>query len=449
MEEENKDIKKVPQKRQAIKISAKKGQEQVNSQPPPKEEPKQIQYTKKEKKEPQKEIKQESKPIDGSSNSNIVLGKDLKLLENKRKESLEKLQKLQDKNKWRKIFTLENLKKVFLWLTYFWGILFIGVSLLVILGILNVFPEKSAFFGFDLVPVIYLWYPFIIAVICSLVAQKFKISIFFGIFMVVVLFTTADCSLFYKEKSASNQKAFGKTYTAATLNVAQYDKGVENVSKSLNDLSPDFIFLNEVNFPIELGATVTKTIFPKYKIAYGKSDNIILSKYPIIEFHEIALPSRQPGYIDNTPENNKNSAFRYFQHAVINDNGCKINLLCLRLIAGRSKDFLKSPAECIEWGQYLARVQMKESAFMRKYIEKLEGPCIFGGDMNAPPYALSMKDIYAVGIDTALATRVVPQKTFPAKGPNQRLDYMFKKMLYLITDVYLLKYHCSKTKNTI
>ena len=82
MEEEKKEVKKVPQKRQAIKISAKKGQEPVNTQPPPKEEPKpQIQYTKKEKQEPKTEAKPENKPIGGPSNSNIVLGKDLKVLE--------------------------------------------------------------------------------------------------------------------------------------------------------------------------------------------------------------------------------------------------------------------------------------------------------------------------------------------------------------------------------
>ena len=409
-------------KKKDIKVISKHKQKEIEQQ---KIEQEKIDNNKQIKEEKHKEKKSEKTDKSESENSDIVLGKDLNLLEKKRKESQALLEKIQEKNKWKKIFTWENTKKVFLWLAYFWGILFVVPALLMILGILNVFPQDSSLFGFDLIPVVYLWYPFWIALICSLISQKFKISIFFAILMVILLFTTTDCNLFYKDKTARNQKALGKTYTAATLNTAQYDKGVVEIWKSFNKISPDFIFLQEVNFPVEVGVANTKMAFPDYHMQYGKSDNIILSKYPIIEFHEIALPSRQPGYIDNTPENNKNNAFRYFQHAVINDNGTKINLLCLRLIAGRSKDFGKSPSECIEWGQYLARVQMKESAFMRQYIEKLQGPCIFGGDMNAPPYALSMKDIYAVGIDTARATKFIPDPTFPAKGPNQRLDYMF------------------------
>ena len=422
-QEEQNNIKNKP-KRQAIKITSKAYKEESEKAKQESEN-----NTKKELEKQSinddKTAKSKNEQEENSGIPEIVMGKDRKLLERKKQESEKELEKLQSKSKLQKFFSLETLQKICLCLAYLSGALFVGISLMMILGILKIFPQDSPLFGFDLIPAIYIWYPFVFALICSLIAKKFKISIFFSIFMIIFIFCTADCSFCYKDKDASKQSAFGKTYKVATLNTAQYDKGFENISKSVNALSPDFIVLQEVNFPIELGAQVTKIAFPKYHIKYGKSDNIILSKYPIIEFHEIALPSKQPGYIDNTPENNKNNVPRYFQHAVVNDNGTKINILCLRLIAGRSKDFLKSPSECMEWGQYLARVQMKESAFMRQYIEKLKGPCVFGGDMNAPPYALSMKDIYAVGVDVALATKLIPDATFPAKGPNQRLDYIF------------------------
>ena len=204
--------------RQSIKIVSKAHKEELAS----------------ENQERQKDIENTEKDNtkeDNDDNLKIVMGKDINLIERKKRESAEELEKLQSKSKLQKFFCIETLQKICLWLAYFSGALFVVISFLMIFVIFKIFPQDSPLFGFDLIPAVYIWYPFVFALICSLIAKKFKISIFFAIVMGIFIFCTSDCSFFYKNKDASKQPAYGKTYKVATLNTAQYDKGFENIGK--------------------------------------------------------------------------------------------------------------------------------------------------------------------------------------------------------------------------
>lgn len=309
---------------------------------------------------------------------------------------------------------------------YILGIIQILIMLMVSLGSCGFFSEASPLFGSDLIPVTYTVYLMILSLIVILISKQWKAAV---ILLVVNLFCyifVIDHSFGYQDKVSQKQPEKGKKYAVAELNVAQYDKTPPVIGQAVTKLQPDFIFLNEINYPVAEGKEKTEEAFPDYNIAVGKiCDSAILSKYPIISFKEIQLSSRQPNYIDNTPENNRNNRHRYFIHAVIKDNSQEIHLLNLRLIAGRSVNFDSSPKECYRWGQYLARTQIQETKEFIKYIESLKGPVIFAGDLNAPPNSLAVKSLLNVGTDSALAVNTFPQATFPAQNPFLRLDYVF------------------------
>ncbi len=309
--------------------------------------------------------------------------------------------------------------------------LFFAVLYIVILGLFwlnsaGVVPPSSPLFGFDFIPSVFLNYLLVPALVFGLLGRQFKFVI--AVFCVFLLYfvIAGDHALFYSHKTPKNINYAGRQFCALTLNVAQYDKTPPVIGQAVKSLNPDFIFLQEINVPLEEGIAKTHEAFDGYDIRIGDvCDSVIISKYPLVEFHEIMLPSKQPGYVDNTPDNQANNPNRYFLHAVADVDGTKIHLLCLRLIAGRSPNLNVSPRDVYRWGKYLVEVQNQEAQVMYDYIKKLDGPVIFAGDMNAPPNASSMKIFYKNWIDTALATRFLPLCTFPAGSPQQRLDYVF------------------------
>lgn len=359
----------------------------------------------------------------------IVLGHDESVINRKHKAE-EKYNKQREKKEKVKGI-LHYIKQIPVALMWLFGLLYAPIMLLIWLGSLNVFQPSSPFYGFDLIPITYVIYAMLIAAFFAAISKKW---IHLGVFLFLFAgfyITSGDHGIGYKDRTLQTSNEQGKKYTAASLNVAQYDKGIETVGKAVTALEPDFIFLNEItwndkNESNDIGVLSTKLAFPKYNIGTGKiSDSAILSKYPIIEFHEIAFSSRQPNYVNNTPENSANNRHRYFLHAVIKDNIQKINLISVRFIAGRSVNFADSPIDCIRYGQFLARTQAKESEEVISYMKKLKGPIIFAGDLNAPPNAVSVQPLYKLGIDAALATGTFPKPTFPADSPKLRLDYIF------------------------
>ena len=341
---------------------------------------------------------------------------------NEKPEPPEKSEKPVEENK-----LLSILKKINLGILIFFSALYIPILLLVWLNSLGWIPSSSLLFGFDFVPPILLSYLLIPVLLFSLLGKKWIYAGATLLVFLLFLLNIGDHSLFYENKNnPKKMETFQKTVSAVTLNTAQYDKGTEKIGGEVKSLDPDFIFLQEINFPIEEGKANTEKAFEGYNICIGEvNDSAILSKHPILEFHEVMLPSKQPGYVDNTPDNQANNINRYFLHAVADVDGTKINLLCLRMIAGRSPNFDVSPRDVFRWGRYLVLTQEIESKVMTDYMKKLNGPIIFAGDMNAPPNASSMNEFYRNWTDTALALHMIPHVTFPGKSPIQRLDYIF------------------------
>ena len=114
---------------------------------------------------------------------------------------------------------------------------------------------------------------------------------------------------------------------------------------------------------------------------------------------------------------------RSFVHVVINVNGNEVNVLALRLIAGRPKD--KSIVESMRWGKYLLLAQNEELAVFIKYIHSLTGPVIFGGDLNVPPNSEIIHQINHIADDTYLDEHTFGTYTFKVSFPTVRLDYLF------------------------
>lgn len=322
--------------------------------------------------------------------------------------------------------------KLVKWLNRFGVLLLIFLTLLYSfititfsLSSLNLVDSDSPIFGFGFVPPYLILYLAVISAFLAVLLRKYKIVIYCVALYALFFVLLGDHSLFTSKNL--NYLDIEKVVSVATLNVAQYDKTPERISSEMKKYNPDFIFLQEINVPLSVGVENTNIAFGKdYHIFIGKvCDSAILSKYPILETHELMLPSKQPGYVDNTPENQKDHINRYFLHAVVDVNGTKVNLLCLRLIAGRGQNLDKGLEPVLHWGVYLAKVQMMESELMAEYMKKLTGPIIFGGDFNASPPAPSMAILYKNWQDVTRTTKLFPENTFNAEAPNQRLDYIF------------------------
>lgn len=323
---------------------------------------------------------------------------------------------------------LTILSKICFVLMCFFGLLFIPILALQWLSSSGAMPVSSPLYGFDFLPSAMLTALFVPTLVFALLAGRKKISLALVIVFALFMLFEGDHSLFYRHKTGAIPQ--GPEISVMTLNVAQFFPGVQVVAKdiaNLQEVTPDVMFFQEINVPAELGREMVLEGFGNdYHVVTGNHcDYAILSRYPILEFHEVQLPSKQPGYVDNTPENQTDNPYRYFIHAVADVNGTKVHLLSLRLIAGRSVNFNVSPKEVYRWGVYLAQVQHQEAATMVDYIDKLEGPAIFAGDMNAPPNSRPMKTINRLGIDTMLANHLFPAATFGVDFPINRLDYVF------------------------
>jgi endonuclease/exonuclease/phosphatase (EEP) superfamily protein YafD len=288
-------------------------------------------------------------------------------------------------------------------------------------------PSNSFISGFDYIPPLGILVLMIPGFILSLIVRQWKVALaMVGLFFVFWL-TNGDHSLFdlnAKQKPLSSCP--NNNISALTLNVAQFYIGIDKLGAKIEELHPDVICFQELEDLNKIGYEDVKKAFPSYNIFLGKNtDNAILSLEPFVEMNEVELPSKQPVYEKNTPDKLTNQPHRYFLHAVTTKNGEKVNVLNLRLIAGRGMNLQESPKEVVRWGKYLMEQQGKEVETMTSYMKKLDGPCIYMGDLNASPNCSIIKPFYSIGKDAFRATHKFPGKSFPADFPYWRLDYVF------------------------
>jgi endonuclease/exonuclease/phosphatase family metal-dependent hydrolase len=209
------------------------------------------------------------------------------------------------------------------------------------------------------------------------------------------------------------------------FNIKYYAYGIENISKFIKESDFDVMLLSEsVLTPEKL--EYLKSSLPAYTVLTDNGHDLsILSKYPVLNYKIVELPT----YIASLSSSNDieklkaNGIHRSFVHAVINVNGTDVNVLSLRLIAGRPKD--KSLGESIRWGKYLVNAQAEELSVFISYIQTLKGPLIFGGDLNVQPNTKIIHRINNYAVDTYLDEHPMGLYTFKVSFPTMRIDYLF------------------------
>jgi len=200
--------------------------------------------------------------------------------------------------------------------------------------------------------------------------------------------------------------------------------GLYNVAGALNRLAADVAHLSG-NVLDAAGAARAQELFAPRTFRMGRSgETAIVSRYPILSFREIDLPTAQASLSGPNRLDAQAAQKRSFTHAVIDVNGTRVNVLSLRLIAGRAPE--GSLVAQIEWGLYLVRSQAAEVEAFCSYAAALQGPVIFGGDLNAPPSASAIGRLGERYRDAYLARHLVGKPTFRVHPtPYLRLDYLF------------------------
>lgn len=208
-------------------------------------------------------------------------------------------------------------------------------------------------------------------------------------------------------------------------NVKYYAYGIEKLSGYLNESGNDVILLSESVLTPERMDYLKKSL-PSYTLISDNGHDLsILSKHPVISYKIIDLPT----FVASLSSSNDiekikaNGVHRSFVHAVIDVNGTPVNVLSLRLLAGRPKDH--SIGESIKWGKYLLNSQDEELIAFTDYLKTISGPIIFGGDLNVTPNTQIIHQLNHYAEDTYLQEHMFGTFTFKLSFPTMRLDYLF------------------------
>jgi len=212
--------------------------------------------------------------------------------------------------------------------------------------------------------------------------------------------------------------------SVVALNVQYYSFGIQKVVQELKQIDADVALLSENVLDESQAQEVSAALHPS-SFRMGKSgETAIVSKYPILEFREVELPTFQASLSGPSHfEQGEPKIHRSFSHAVIDVGGASVNVLSVRLIAGRAP--AADPITQVDWGLYLLRSQNSEVEFLRSYLAQLKGPFVIGGDLNAPPSAPAIQSLRVVAKDAYLATHHLGKATFRVRAPLLRLDYVF------------------------
>ena len=265
----------------------------------------------------------------------------------------------------------------------------------------------------------------LVALVIFVFLSQWRTSILYFSFMFVFSLALFDYSLGpLKHKASDNQQYYTELKVIA-YNVRYFSCGIENITRFIEESKFDVVFLSECVLTPERQKYLQDHL-PEYSIISDNGrDLALLSKYPVVSSKVIDLPT----YIASLSSPNdltklaSSGIHRSFIHAVVNIDGILVNLLSLRLIAGRPKN--KTFAEELRWGEYLMDAQQKELDEFLAYINLLKGPIIFGGDLNMPSTSVLISEIEKYTRDTFLDNHVFGGLTFNVAFPTMRLDYIF------------------------
>jgi len=279
----------------------------------------------------------------------------------------------------------------------------------------------------------------VIVIILILLLGKFRLAISYMTLLIIFTLFLNDFSFNnYKHKIPENSDNY-ENLSVAAYNVRYYSFGIEKIAKFFKSSNFDVILLSEsVLTPEKLD--YLKNSLNNYTIlSDGGNDLSLLSRYPVVEFKIIELPSFRASlrYNNDIDELIKTGTHRSFIHAIINVNGTLVNVLSLRLIAGRPKD--DTIQENLKWGRYLMSSQIEELATFLSYLKTLKGPFIFGGDLNVPPNSGIVHEIRHYSDDAYLEKHIFGSFTFKVWHPVMRLDYIFHSIDVVVKNSEIIR----------
>ncbi len=288
----------------------------------------------------------------------------------------------------------------------------------------NFFQPDSPFYGLDFLPPIWLSLLVLpVSLIYWLLHYRRFAIILTGFFL--LYFFVFDDFGFIKSYSTYPIKNTGsKKISVAALNVQYYSYGLDKVINVIKTIDADVTLLSENVLSNEQFKIVKEKLYPARFYMGRKESTAIISKYPVIEFNEVVLPSHQASLSGgNDIEKQHLNPNRSFSHAVLEVAGFKLNVISVRFLAGRPKN--KTISERYKWSKYVLATQLQEVKFFKNYVSKLKGPVIFGGDLNAPPSSKTIKKLRQIATDAYLEDHIWGGYTFTTELPSMRLDYLF------------------------
>lgn len=305
-------------------------------------------------------------------------------------------------------------------------LLAIVLSLIILISVLDyydILTEDSLFDGASFLSPSWLLPPVLLLSIVLFFLDRKKLSLITIIVYLIYFLLIGDVS--FKSVFSNNKIDNSETQLSVlSLNVRYYSYGEDKIFNFIDSVDADIVLLSENTLPPD-SIMIIGNIGKKYYVCSGKKyETAILSKYPVLLCREIELPTHQASLsgsndIDSLYINPKRS----FTHIRFSFKNREMDALSVRLIAGRPKS--NKLKDQVEWGRYLVKKQTEEIEVFVNYLKTLEGPIVFGGDLNAPPNAKILKPLYNIADDAAYVNNFFPSPTFRTEFPVVRLDYIF------------------------
>lgn len=283
--------------------------------------------------------------------------------------------------------------------------------------------EGFILYGTSFLSPLWLLLPALLLSIILFFLDRKKLSLITAVVYLIYFLLIGDVSF----KSILSNKIIdnGVTqFSVLSINVRYYSYGEDKIFNFINSIDADIVLLSENTMSADSIISLTD-LEKKYFIFAGKKyETAIFSKFPVISFKEIDFPTQQASLSgSNDLDSMINNPNRSFFHLKFSFNGEEVNAISVRLIAGRPKT--NKLKDQIEWGKYLVKKQTEEVETLVNYLKTLEGPVVFGGDLNAPPNSKVMKPLTTLAEDASLYHSFIPGPTFRTEFPVIRLDYIF------------------------
>ena len=230
----------------------------------------------------------------------------------------------------------------------------------------------------------------------------------------------------------------------ATMYVQYYRAGRQEVAEAVKSFDADVVLLSENDVAPEEVPELQALFAPLYFHSGRRQETAIVSRRPARAVKEVEPPSFQASlFLRNRLEDQATHPHRSFLHAQIDVDGVLVHVISIRFIAGRPPS--RTMADQLAWGRYIVKTHHQEGRFFPPLPLRLQGPIVFGGDLNAPPSSRLIQRLNRVA-DAYLATHWWGRPTFEVKWPLLRLDYLFgmqgavpvdsTRLLYSVSDHY-------------